>query len=1035
MRGKFPRVLLIMALISLLAPATGAAISTTPPAAAVSEMATVYIVVFEEPALPAYTGGVAGLQATSLQRTGAMKLDVHSPASVAYRTYLRNRQSRFADAMTKTLGRPVEVIGAYQLSLNGMAVKLTPAEAAGVARMVGVKAVTPDWLEYAQSDAGPGWVGAESVWDGAATGGVGAMGEGVVVAIVDTGINMDHPSFADVGGDGYDHTNPRSKYYGWCDDDSPQYTEEVVCNDKLIGLWSIDTDLPEDFSGHGSHVASTAAGNVMTASLYALTTGITRTISGIAPHANIIGYSVEGEPGSGEAEGSAIISATEQLIEDGVDVVNCSFGGISTRDPWVYAQQWLNVRAAGIFVSVSAGDKGPRAGSIGTPATAPWVLSVASASHNRSIPNSLIDLEGGAEPLADIVGRGITKGYGPAPIVSAAWYTDIFTQPVSGYTPEELASLCLIPFPADTFAGEIVVCERGENTRTGKGYNVLQGGAGGYVLTNDEENGATLENDSHHLPAVHITYEDGLALKAWLTNTVVQTATITGITIDINDDYGDVMRPDSSQGPNVVLDILKPNVTAPGADILAAIQTYHAHPTVYPEYGFYSGSSMASPHAAGAAALLRQLHPTWTPAQLQSALETTAINAWGFHKNGGADLADPFDVGAGRVYAATAAKAGLVLEESVENFVAANPFEGGNPATLNLAGLAQDKCVYDCGWTRVVESSVDYTETWTVAVTNPTDTELTVTPGTFELGPGAIQTVTIAADVSDADTGNWLFGEVRFTPATSGTVTAHFPVVLKSEFSAVPELIKIDTWYPEGTQNAGGFEVAQPVVGMSTRSYGLTQAILVDEYLNQNPTPGEFSMTHNPEEGIMIITATITDTNKRLVAEVLYSHAPNVNLFVYRAGSTNPVCSSTGPGALEYCSYAYTPGTYYIVVENFEGAVGEPTSIVGLWDRVVVAYAIVDGSSLGNMTITGPGSVPIGQEFDIDVKWELAPEERPEETDIVNFLHFYKFYGAFTLGTSPAQSSNIGYTHVDVKLNLAWYIFLPVVLRTDGSTP
>jgi len=936
--------------------------------------------------------------------------------------------------MTKILGRPVQVVGTYQLSLNGMAVKLTPAEASAVARMPGVAAVTPDWSERAQSDAGPGWVGAESVWDGSATGGAGTMGEGVVIGIVDTGINMDHASFADVGDDGYNHTNPRGKYYGWCDEDNPHYTDDVFCNDKLIGLWSADTDLPEDFHGHGSHVASIAAGNVTSASLYALTTTITRTISGVAPHANIIAYSVEGEAGSGEASGSAIISATEQLIEDGVDVVNCSFGGIGTRDPWVYAQQWLNVRAAGIFVAVSAGDKGPRTGSIGTPATAPWVLSVAGASHNRAIPNSLIDLEGGENPPDDMAGRGLAAGYGPAPIVSAAWYTDVFTQPVNGYTPEELATMCLEPFPEGTFAGEIVVCERGENTRMSKGYNVQEGGAGGYVLLNDEINGAILENDSHYLPAVHISYEDGLALKSWLTNTVVQTATITGVVIDVNDDYGDALRNDSSRGPNIVADVLKPNVAAPGTDILGAIQTYHPRPTTYAEYGFSSGSSMASPQAAGAAALLSALRPTWTPAQIQSALETTAINAGGFHKGDG-DLANPFDVGAGRVYAATAAQAGLVLDESAANFMAANPFDGGNPATLNLASLAQDQCVYDCGWTRVVQSSLDYTETWTVAVTNPADAELTVTPNTFALGPGAVQTITIAADVANADEGAWLFGEVRFTPATSGTVTAHFPVALKSEFSAVPELIKIDTWYPEGTQNAGGFEVAQAVMGMSTRTYGLTQATLVDGYLNQNATPGEFTIADNPDMGIMVITTTITDTNKRLVAEVLYSHAPNVNLYIYRSGSANPVCASTGPDSAEYCSYPHTPGTYFIVIENFEGSVGEPTSIMGLWDRVIVSYAIVNNSSLGNMSIDGPGAVPIGQEFDVDVEWNLTPEERPEETEIINFLHFYKFYGAFTLGTGPTQSDDIGYTQVDVKLNLAWYIFLPVVLRSDGNTP
>ena len=164
-------------------------------------------------------------------------------------------------------------------------------EAAQLLTLPGVRGVYPNEIWQLNTDVIPGFLGADTIWEGTSTpDGITADGEGLIAGILDTGINMDHPSFADVGGDGYDHTNPFGSgvYKGLCATDSTNY----VCNDKLVGVWAYtqayETTYGEDTHAHGSHTASTTAGNVLDVDF----NGNALTISGMAPHANIIAYDV-----------------------------------------------------------------------------------------------------------------------------------------------------------------------------------------------------------------------------------------------------------------------------------------------------------------------------------------------------------------------------------------------------------------------------------------------------------------------------------------------------------------------------------------------------------------------------------------------------------------------------------------------------------------------------------------------------------------------------------------------------------------------
>ncbi len=216
-------------------------------------------------------------------------------------------------------------------------------------------------------------------------------------------------------------------------------------------------------------------------------------------------------------------------------------------------------------------------------------------------------------------------------------------------------------------------------------------------------------------------------------------------------------------------DVLKPDVIAPGEEILAA----HVDSA---GYKMLSGVSMATAHAAGAAALLIDLHPGWSPAEVQSALQTTALaDAVTIEDWDGPIPADAFAAGSGRLNLSAAARAGLVLDESAAAFEAANPYLGGDPETLNLASLADSLCVVSCGWTRTVRSTRAVTTHWTVSVQTPAGVGLTVVPSSFTLGPGATQVLQITASGTSSLEG-WTHGRVVLTETGGLAPTAHLPV-------------------------------------------------------------------------------------------------------------------------------------------------------------------------------------------------------------------------------------------------------------------
>ena len=391
-----------------------------------------------------------------------------------------------------------------------------------------------------------------------------------------------------------------------------------------IGAAPDEFDSARDDNGHGTHTASTAAGNAgVAATLYGMPAG---TISGIAPRAHIIAYKGLGNLGGFTSD---LAAAIDQAVADGVDVINYSIGGGAgavTADELAF----LFAADAGVFVATSAGNSGPNPSTLGDPGTKPWLTTVGASTQSRFLQGTVI-LGNGAQ----YTGASITAGAGPSPLADASTLGNQYCNPAIAFS--------------SSVAGKIVVCQRGVTARVAKSLAVYNAGGVGMIMHENSDAG-NLFSDSHWVPSVHVDQTPGLAIKAYIaanpgTATAQIVAPQTGIW-----PYAPSMTDFSSRGPNPVApDIIKPDVTAPGIQILAGNSPFPDPGTTPPGELFQAiaGTSMSSPHVAGVFALLKQAHPEWSAAMAKSALMTTAHQ--NVLDNNRTSPADPFDMGAGHI--------------------------------------------------------------------------------------------------------------------------------------------------------------------------------------------------------------------------------------------------------------------------------------------------------------------------------------------------------------------------------------------------
>jgi subtilisin family serine protease len=632
--------------------------------------------------LATYRGGVKGLRATSAASTGTARLDTSTARSRAYTSYLQARQRAFAQRLT-TLVPSAKVQRSYQVVLNGLAVKMSRSQAAAVRRMAGVRAVTPDIPYRLDMFSTPGQIGAPTLWG--QVGGQSNAGAGVKVAVIDTGIFVRKDANGNYAG------NPCFDDTGYAAPPGYPKGETAFTNNKVIvarayfrpddpPIAGEDTPIQgtNAASPHGTHTAGTVACNAGTPVTFQ---GAHVTISGIAPRAYLMNYRVFYVSQSPEdfqrpnAYVAELVKAIEQAVKDGADVISNSWGStyqntLAWPDPMIQAAE--DAVDAGVVMVFSNGNAGPATATAGSPAISPKVIAAGAVTKNATIVPGFITVTDPQPVPANLVGLAfggagfgpqVTTTVGPAGIVPAE---SVSTAPTAKTLGCSLAG-DVSPFPAGSLTGKIALIERGVCNFSEKVFNAQRGGAIAAFVYNSPAGGDALMTmgpgvhaDDVTIPSWFLRRTDGLNMVAFANANPATARAKFDYSPHVASNPGDVMAGFSSRGPSQDK-LIKPDVVAPGVDVLSGGYGSGDYPGPFVGFGAVSGTSMAAPHVAGSAALLKQLHPNWTPAQVKSALMSTATEDVWLDTNQ-TQRAGVLDRGAGRIDLTKAGTPGLTLD-------------------------------------------------------------------------------------------------------------------------------------------------------------------------------------------------------------------------------------------------------------------------------------------------------------------------------------------------------------------------------------
>jgi len=671
---------------------------------------------------------------TLASATATHHLDVHSASSRAYLAQLARTQTKVAAALTAAIPK-AQVQSRFSILLDGLTVRLPATALPKLLAVRGVDKVYPSLAYTMTMDRGPSVIHATDLE--AAT---GDKGQGMKIAIVDTGIDQTSP-FLNPTGFSYPPGFPKG---------DTRYTTPKVIVARVFPGPVRDARSNQVFDKtepHGTHVAGIAAGDEGTTAPAGPDHPTVTGLSGVAPKAWLGNYRVFTipTPAGHEADTPEIVHAFESAVADGMNVINFSGGGPQT-DPANDAMYEAihNTVVAGVVPVIAAGNDRDDfgLGTTGTPGSAPDAITVAAVSNSHVFA-----------PALSVVGAPSSLGSIPFQTgglkLPAAWSTTNQTlvdvssvvgtdgKPVDPYlcgTAKD-PNGALGTLPAGSLTGKLVLVNRGICTFVSKAERAALAGAAGIVLIDNRFGEANPVPILLGLPAGMIADLDGKTLRAYLDANGGQAPIRISANIqEILTNRSGVITSFSSAGPNDFGDELKPDISAPGLDVLSSTPPATTGST----FSVFAGTSMATPHIAGAAALLLERHPTWTPGEVKSALMDTAGPAW--QDTARTQEANVLLEGSGLANVLTADDPRIFTDPQSLSFQHIDVSTGAQRRALLLS-------VFDAG---------DGAGDWTVSVAPQEQTngvEIDV-PGTVTVMPGGSVSVPVVVNAAaNADTG------------------------------------------------------------------------------------------------------------------------------------------------------------------------------------------------------------------------------------------------------------------------------------------
>lgn len=915
--------------------------------------------------------------APAAERFGSRE-QVRSADAVTYRQQIEARQQSVKGDLT---ARGFRVMGSVSTLLNAIFVMASSERLDELKSLAGVKGVVAGRRYHLNLSKATQLVDGPAAWS--AAGGIGNAGAGMKIAMIDTGIDQTHPAFQD-------STLAVPAGFPVCSSvniagaEVPLSNCSAYTNNKVIVARSYvafdaagdpenpaSDSTPDDYSprdrvGHGTATASAAAA-VSNTGPATPASGSTLTFNGMAPKAFLGNYKVFGSPEVNDgASDAGIIMALEDAVTDGMDIASLSLGAPALTGPLdtgaacgapvgvpcdpVAAAAQMAVRA-GTVVVIAAGNSGdgassvnaPTFNSIETPGDAPATITVGSTTNSHYIASQLNALGNGAPAnLVGVLGN-LGNGATPAKPVQAP-LVDVTTLGDDG--------LACSALPSGSLTGSFALIERGTCTFLVKVVNAQTAGAAGVVFYMADQSALIFPGGlgGTSIPSIMIPNTDGVALKTYIDANPGSSVEIVPAAEQIKAaNLVNLLSFFSSEGPVTGTNAIKPDLVATGgsenfgSDIYLAAQNYDPLGELYSStrYTAGSGTSFATPLVSGSAALVKQAHPGFSPAQIKSALVNTASQVVTLDEN--SDQVGVQQLGAGLLDAAAA------LQPSIS----------AAPATISFGLLAALPATQSFQLTNSGPSaaalSVVFTPATTVSGINGS-----VDQQSLNLAAGASATINVAL-AGTLPVGGIYSG---FVTVQGSGMTLHIPYMFVVASGTPGNLMVIS-----GPSDSTAGQDAGPIIVKLTDTAGV-------------PISGATVSFTAPAGASLANVQAITDAYGIASAETFLGSALSTYNFKVSAGGfpltlsatalAQPTISSASvTNAASFQASAIAPGSYISIFGTNLSATtdSESTLILPLAiDNVTVSFDVPSAhiSVPGYMLFVSAGQV------NLQVPWELA---------------------------------------------------------------